>query len=165
MVKALAGQPRIEDLPELEVAYVRHIGPYKADPQLFSRLIGQLMRWAGPRGLLGRGSPLMVFYHDHPDLTEERNLRISVAIEVPAETPVDGEIGKMTVPAGRWGVVRFELLPDEYQQAWDWVMGEWLPASGYQPDDGPCFERYLNDPATHPEGRSIVDICLPVKPL
>ena len=165
MVKELNAQPRIEDLPEYHVAYVRHIGPYKGDSQLFARLIERLMRWAGPRGLLGSGSPLMVFYHDHPDLTEEQNLRLSVAIEVPAETPVEGEIGKMAIPAGRYVAVRFELLPDEYQQAWDWVMGQWLPASGYQPDDGLCFERYLNDPATHPAGRSIVDICLPIRPL
>jgi AraC family transcriptional regulator len=41
----------------------------------------------------------------------------------------------------------------------------WLPESGYQPADGPCFERYLNDPAQHPEGKHIVEIGLPVKPL
>jgi hypothetical protein len=52
----------------------------------------------------------------------------------------------------------------EYEGAWDLVFGVWLPESGYQPDDGPCYELYLNDPKEHPENKHIVDICMPVKP-
>jgi AraC family transcriptional regulator len=44
-------------------------------------------------------------------------------------------------------------------------MGDWLPDSGYQPDDRPCYELYHNDPKEHPENKCIVDICIPVKPL
>jgi AraC family transcriptional regulator len=44
-------------------------------------------------------------------------------------------------------------------------MGEWLPESGYQPDDRPAYELYHNDPKTHPQGKFIIDICMPVKPL
>ncbi|HPQ41968.1 MAG TPA: GyrI-like domain-containing protein [bacterium] len=40
-----------------------------------------------------------------------------------------------------------------------------MPDSGWQPDDRPCFELCLNNPATHPERKHIVDICIPVKPL
>jgi AraC family transcriptional regulator len=32
----------VKELPEMTVAYVRHIGPYKADAQLFERLFGKL---------------------------------------------------------------------------------------------------------------------------
>ena len=35
----------------------------------------------------------------------------------------------------------------------------------YQPEDKPAFEIYKNNPKEHPEGKSIVDICIPVKPL
>ena len=44
-------------------------------------------------------------------------------------------------------------------------MGQWLPESGYQAADAPCFEVYLNEPEQHPEGKHIVDIYEPVKPL
>lgn len=40
-----------------------------------------------------------------------------------------------------------------------------LPESGYQPDDGPCYERYHNNPEEHPEHKHIIDICVPVKPM
>ena len=67
----------------------------------------------------------------------------------------------MIIPGGKYAMAHFELLPDEYEDAY----GQWLPESGYQPADSPCFELYRNDPKTHPEGRHIVDICIPVKPL
>ena len=31
-----------------------------------------------------------------------------------------------------------EVNPDQYENAWDTVMGGWLPESGYQPDDRVC---------------------------
>ena len=63
-------------------------------------------------------------------------------------------------------MARFEIADSsEYEKAWDMVFGVWLPDSGYQPDDGPCYEHYLNNPKEHPEKKHIVDICIPVKPL
>ena len=71
----------------------------------------------------------------------------------------------MTLAAGQYAVARFELLPDQYAQAWHAVYGGWLPDSGFQPNDGPAFEWYHNDCREHPEKKAIVDICLPVRPL
>jgi AraC family transcriptional regulator len=156
----------VKDMPETTLAYVRYVGPYKGDGQLFEELFGKLFGWAGPRDLLRYPeTKTIIIYHDNPDITDEAKLRLSVCISVPAETPVDGEIGKMVLPAGKYAHARFELAGDEYQEAWDWVYRTWLPESGYQPDDRPCFEMYHNDPKTHPEGKSIVDICIGVKPL
>jgi len=156
----------VKDLPETTLAYVRYVGPYKGDGQLFEELFGKLFGWAGPRDLLRHPeTKTIIIYHDNPDITDEAKLRLSVCISVPADTPVDGEIGKMVLPAGKYALARFELATDEYQEAWDWVYRTWLPESGYQPDDRPCFEMYHNDPKTHPEGKSIVDICIGVKPL
>lgn len=28
-----------------------------------------------------------------------------------------------------------------------------------------CYEWYLNDPRTHPEGKFVIDICEPVRPV
>jgi len=42
----------VKEMPELNVAYIQHIGPYKGDTKLFAGLFGKLMGWAGPRGLL-----------------------------------------------------------------------------------------------------------------
>ena len=71
----------------------------------------------------------------------------------------------MEIGNGKYALARFELLPNEFQEAWNWVWGTWFQQSGYQPYDAPCFEWYLNDPKDHPENRFICVICIPVKPM
>ena len=156
---------RVEDVPELHLAYVRHIGPYQGDGELFGRLIGQLMRWAGPRGLGGSDPSIVIIYHDNPEITEPEKLRISVCAIVPADTPVDGEVGRMSVPGGRYAIARFEVANDEYGAAWSYVYGQWLPESGYQPDDRQCFEGYPRDARPSAPEKTVVDIYVPVRPL
>jgi AraC family transcriptional regulator len=156
----------VKPFPEMTVAYVRHIGPYAGDGALFQRLFEKLARWAGPRGLFANpDTKVLTVYHDDPQLTDEEKLRTSACITIPAEMAVDGDIGKMTLDGGDYAVGHFEINEDQYGEAWNHVMGGWLPQSGYQPDDRLCFELNLNDPNKHPEGKHLVDICIPVKPL
>jgi AraC family transcriptional regulator len=156
----------VMDVPAVHVAYVRHIGPYKGDEALFERLFNKLFRWAGARDLLNfPETKVLTVYHDNPEVTDESRLRTSVCISVPEKTAVDGDVGKMTIAGGKYAVGHFELSGDEYEAAWNSLYGTWLPESGYQPDDRPTFEMYLNDPKEHPENKAVVDIYMPVKPL
>ena len=156
----------VRDLPALHVAYVRHTGPYQGSPEVFGQLFEKLCKWAGARGLLGRqGTSLLAVYHDDPDVTEASKLRVSVCLPVAEDTPVDGDVGKMTVAGGKFAVGRFELGPGEYQQAWNLVYGTWLPESGFQPDDRLCYESYPMDVQATVPDKHVVDICVPVKPL
>ncbi|HRY32674.1 MAG TPA: GyrI-like domain-containing protein [Bacteroidales bacterium] len=153
----------VRELPKMTLAYIRHIGPYKGNEKLFESLWNRLFTWAGPRGLIGGpGFTALVVYHDDPNVTTEDKLRMSVSITVPPDTRVDGEVGKMELEAALYVIARFEVGADEFQQAWEWVYGQWFPASGYQPDDKPCFEMYPEEPR---DGKFIVDICVPVKAL
>ena len=153
----------VKELPKMTVAYIRHIGPYKGDEKLFERIWNKLFSWAGPRGLIGGNDfKSLVIYHDDPNVTIEDKLRMSVCITVPADTKVEGDVGKMEIEAARYVIARFELTAQDFQQAWDWVYGQWFPTSGYQPDDKPCFEMYPEEPK---DGKFTVDICVPVKPI
>ena len=154
----------VKELPEMTVAYVRYVGPYKGNDQLFAGLHQKLFKWAGARNLLNfPETKSIIIYHDNPQITEESKLRVSVCITVPPATVVDGEIGKLTIPSGKYALARFALLPPEYEEAWNWVYGTWLPNSGYACDDRPCFEMYHGD--GDEQGRFVVDICVPVIPL
>lgn len=165
MDKHLA-QIEVREMPEFNVAYIRHIGPYKGDSKLFDNLFGRLMNWAGPRGLIRFPETLVLtVYHDDPEITDDNKLRIDACITVPEDTPAQGEIGKMTIPGGKFAVGRFEITSEEFQEAWDTIFSHWLPESGYQPDDRPSFEIYHNNHMEHPEKKFIVDICVPVRPL
>lgn len=166
MKQPLEMDVRIEEIPETTLAYVRHVGPYAGDSELFSRLFGRLFQWAGPRNLIRfPDTQMLSIYHDDPHVTDPDKLRLSVGITVPADTAVSGDVGKMSIGPGRYAQARFEILPDQYETAWNAVYGAWLPESGFEPADGLSFERYLNNPEEHPEGKHVVEICVPVKPL
>jgi hypothetical protein len=64
----------------------------------------------------------------HKDLLEA-SLRTDVCITVPLDTQVDGEIGLATIPAGKYVITHFEIMPDQYGDAWNAVYGDWLPES------------------------------------
>jgi AraC family transcriptional regulator len=162
----LEANVEVREMPEIHVAYIRHIGPYKGDAELFRKLFEKLLKWAGPRGLLQfPETRMLTLYYDDLNITDESKLRMDVCITVPPDTPVDGEIGKTTIRAGKYAFAHFEIGVNEYEDAWNAVFGGWLPESGYQPEDGPCYELYHNNPEEHPEHKQIVDICVPVKPL
>jgi AraC family transcriptional regulator len=165
-VSSVKAEVYVENFPEMTVAYVRHVGPYKGNGQLFGVLWGKLLKWAGPRGLMAQPDVKMLcVYHDDPEVTDEQKLRVSVCITVPSVTRVDGEVGLMSIASGAYATARFEINDQEFQAAWDYMFGVWLPQSGYQPDDRLCFEWCMNDPQKHPEHKHIVKICIPVKPL
>jgi len=153
----------IKQLPDMTVAYVRHIGPYKGDEALFQGLWNKLFAWAGPKGLLAQTDLIsLAIYHDDPNITEDMKLRTSICLTVPEDTMVDGEVGKMKVEGGQYMVARFVVNATEFADAWQWVYAKWFPESGYQPDDKPCFEMYTEEPK---DNKFTVDICVPVKPL
>ena len=78
----------VKELPELHVAYIRHVGPYNQ----IGEAIEKLMRWAGPRGLINfPKTKLLGVYHDNPEITEESKLRSSACITVPKDTPVESK--------------------------------------------------------------------------
>ena len=165
-VSTIEAEVMVRQLKPMHVAYIRHVGAYKGDEALYERLIGKIMKWAGPRGLIRfPESKLLYVYHDNPEITDEEKLRISVCLTVPEDTEVGGEIGEMTIPGGQYAVGHFEISGDQFQDAWNMIFGSWLPESGYQPDDGPAFEMCLNNPDDHPEHKHIVEIHVPVKPL
>ncbi len=153
------------------LAYVRHTGPYFGDERLFQRLFGELYRWAGPRDLVVRGvTEEIIIYHDEPETVAREKLCASCCIPVPADTETAGQVGLMTLAAGRYAQARFRLDATQFGAAWNWVFGEWLPQSGYQPDDRLCYERYQHhEPTEELDGTTgrafVVDICVPVKPL
>ncbi|HRQ31189.1 MAG TPA: AraC family transcriptional regulator [Saprospiraceae bacterium] len=153
----------VKIIPEMTLAYIRHIGPYQGNENLFENLWNRLFAWAGPRGLLGQKDlKSLIIYHDDPNVTNEEKLRMSLCISVPENTEVGGEIGKMTLESANYVIARFELDASQFGEAWNWVYAQWLPQSGYQPDDKPCFEMYPEEPKN---GLFTVEICVPVKPM
>ena len=162
--RTLTADVTVQELAPMHVIYVRHVGPYAGDGEVFEKLFGKLYAFAGARGLMGPSSQTLCIYHDDPNITDEAKLRTDACLTVPEGTPVEGDVGSMVIPGGTFGIAHFELAMDEYPLAWEAVIAGWLPESGYEFDDRLSFERYGN-PDACAEGMCSVDICIPIKPV
>lgn len=143
----------IEELPELSVAALRHVGPYHRIGEVFMKL-GEIV---GRSGLFEKVPPdlgpwgptaMLGMYHDHPENTPEDELRSDAALAVSPDAELPEPLVRLEIPAGRYAryshIGPYEGLPE----AWSRLMGEWLPNSGECPRDAASLEVYRNDPST-----------------
>lgn len=147
-----------------EVIYVRHIGYYKGNSDLFTRLFKKLYKWAFARDLINSDTEWLVLYHSNGDSADDR-LRMSVCMTISKPVKGDNEIGKRMIVGGKYAFGRFELSASDYQKAWDYMILEWLPDSGFKPDDRLAYELYPTYVKAIEEGKNVVDIYIPIEPL
>jgi AraC family transcriptional regulator len=77
-------------------------------------------------------------------------------------TPPEG-VEALEVPGGRYGSYRHVGPYSELNGAFQKLYGEWLPSSGYEPDDRPSLEVYRNSPYDTPPEGLITDLLIPLK--
>jgi AraC family transcriptional regulator len=150
----------IKQLPARRVAYFRAMGPYD---QSSEKAWGELCQWAGPRGLLGPHAAMIGVSHEDPLMTDAGRLRYDACVEVSAEVRAERNISIAEIPGGKYAVGRFDGTAEQIREAYSEIYGRWMSESGYQPGDSPCYEVYLNDPKR--DGKFVMDVCVPVKPL
>lgn len=156
---------RIEDIPPLRVAYVKHMKGYE-DGEGIGKAFQTLFCWAGPRGVATPEMKVLGLALDDPDITPKDKCRYYACLAVTERAEPQGEVGIMTLRPGKYAVGRFSGGGDIFKRAYAYMYGEWLPKSGWQPDDAPGFESYIGDPEGPPENpRFTFDLYVPVKPL
>ena len=152
----------ILELPAATIAYRRLIGPYGPGIGEFWR--SEFLPWLRANGLAGR-----ICYgigHDDPSLTPAAKCRYDACVEVDNGFTVTGRTLLGHLPGGRYAVGRFRGRAERIGDFWVEMFREWLPASGYQYDARPCFERYRGKADNEAEdGVFEADICIPVRPL
>ena len=150
----------IREMPEIRVAYVRYQGAYDQIGKAYEKL----MRWAGPRGLLGTGTKTITVYQDDPAVTAIEKVRQDACITLSADVEVSGEIGRAMIPGGKHAVGRFQVDSKGFEKAWN-TMCLWLADNGWQYGGSP-YEIYHNPVETVETDRMFdVEICIPVMPL
>lgn len=154
---------RIEEMPRFHVAYLRHVGPYTE--ATIGPVWGRLMEWAGARGLLRPGVKTLGVSWDDPEVTPPEHCRYDACIVIAPGVEVDGGCATQEVGGGLYAVYRRPVACGQFTEAWNELFGQWLPTSGMQPDDRPCFELYNDVMQAPPEGPWDVSICMPVRPL
>lgn len=146
----------VKEMPAWTVAYVRKMGPY--GKEVCEAAFGELMRWAGPKGLIGRG-PMMGMYWDNPEVTAPERCRTDACLVVPPGTKVDAPLALQDIAGGPHLVCAFEIPSTDFSGAWEAAFRH-LVEQGLECADRPCYEQYHDD-CTGPTCR--FDICIPLK--
>lgn len=145
---------RIETLPEMRIAFIRHVGPYEQTDAAYAKLMG----WAGRRGLLKQGTDVFGIAYDDPQVTAAERLRYDAALVVPSEVGPEGEISIQTISGGKYAVAThqgpYETLGETYAR----LCGEWIPHSGREVSPAPALEFYRNTPTDTAPAELITDI-------
>ena len=138
----------IKTLPPQRVVYLRHTGPYDQVGATW----GKLSAWAGRRGLFGPATRMLGVSYDDPQITPPEKLRYDAALTVDRPVQPEGEFGVMELAGGEYATLLHKGPYETIGRSYQALVGGWLPQSGRELRDAPCFEVYLNSPQnTRPE--------------
>jgi len=148
----------IKTLQPMRVAFMRHTGPYGEVGSVWDRLLTMM----GKDGYLG-GNPMMLgICHDDPEVTPPAMIRYDACLAVDAAFAPSGEIGVQTVSGGEYAVTTHIGSYHQLGKTYAEFLGQWLPRSGRELADAPCFEVYLTDPDSTPADELLTDIYAPL---
>ena len=153
---------QVRELPPRHVAYMRYVGPF--GPHGIPETWEKLRTWLATRDL--RPDVTLGVSHDDPSITAPDRCRYDACVPVPPDFQADRWVNLIDIPGGKYAVREFVGTAHEIVGAWDQIFRTWLPDSGWQPDDRPCYELYPRDPNVDTKTRTFrCDLCLPVRAL
>lgn len=151
------GHVEVMDLPELRFASIDHLGVDGIE-NTFARLLA----WAEPQGLLDNPESKMArIFHDSFKTTSPNKVRMSICLLTEDDFVEDDIVNEAIIEEGRYIAAHFEIPPVEFEKAWS-ASFIWMNENGYKMAAKNPFEIYYNDFNTHPEGKAIVDLFIPI---
>jgi AraC family transcriptional regulator len=102
--------------------------------------------WAGMRGLIGPASRFIGISWDDPEITPPEKLRYDAAITLAGPVQPEGEFGVTELAGGDYATLVHKGPYENLSATYRLIFGAWLPESGRELRDAPCFEVYLNSP-------------------
>ncbi len=149
----------IKRMAPLRVAFMRHVGRYDEVGETWDRFL----EYTGKEGLVGGDSMFIGVCHDDPEVTPAGKIRYDACLTVGEDFAADGDIGVQVLAGGDYAMTTHFGAYSKLGETYTWLLGQWLPRSGRELRDTPCFEVYLNDPqSTEPEDL-LTDIYAPLK--
>lgn len=147
-------------LPERRCAGIDHTGSYMAIDHAMGQLFAELVT----RNALPAQPAMIGLFFDDPDLGPESQLRSRACLPIADSVAITAPLVETVLRGGLYARLSYTGPYADMRGAYRWLLGTWLPASGYEPDDAPIFEAYLNDPREVPQSQLRTDIHLPLRP-
>jgi len=152
----------IRDMPPRKVAYRRVLDPFREGA--VTAAADSLVEWARAEGL--EGGAWYGYMWEDPDVVPLADCRYDVAVEClefPDRATTPEDVGFFEFAAMKVAEVGMDAGIDVEMRLLDWIYRQWLPTSGFVPDDQPCFEAWVGLPFAHGFDRFELAIQLPVR--
>jgi AraC family transcriptional regulator len=153
----------VKEISPLHLAYLAYLKGYTL-PEICLTW-ERLDRWAVAHAVYDESTIRLGISLDDPLITPVEKCRYLAAITIPLSITKDRLVGIMDVPALTCAVFRVDCLADQIQGYYHSIYKDWLPDSGMQPADFPCYEVYRQTPDPSNDGRFKMDITIPLKPI
>ena len=150
---------KIQELKPMRVAFLRHVGPYGEVGATWDRLLTIL----GKDGYLGGDTLLLGICHDDPEVTPPAKVRYDACVTVGNDFAPSSGIQVQTVAGGEYAVTTHIGSYNNLGRSYAELLGQWVPRSGRELRDAPCFEVYLNDPQSTAPEDLLTDIYAPLQ--
>ena len=149
----------IKQLKPMRVAFMRHVGPYDEVGKTWDEFLTNMRK----DGYLA-GNPMMFgICHDDPEVTSPAKVRYDACLTVDEGFTPSGEIGVQTVAGGSYAMTTHTGPYNQLGRTYAEFLGQWLPRSGRELRNAPCFEVYMNDPQSTPSEELLTDIYAPLQ--
>lgn len=152
-------EPTVKYLPDLHLAYIRHIGSYDKVASSFQRL----MVWAASHLVLKLKPTTLGIVHDNPDLTAEEKIRFDACVIVNKAIQPKGEIGYKKVEGGKFAIFRYKGAYENFYSVYDFIYNICLFEKGWELSDKPALEWYIKSPPFYKPENYITDFYVPIK--
>jgi AraC family transcriptional regulator len=150
---------KIQQLKPRRVAFLRHVGPYGEVSSTWDRLLTIM----GKDGYLGGGTMMLGICHDDPEVTPSAKIRYDACVTVGDDFVPGGDIQVQTVAGGEYAMTTHAGPYNNLGRTYAELLGQWVPRSGRELRDVPCFEVYLNDPQSTAPEDLLTDIYAPLQ--
>ncbi len=115
------------------------------EPESLFETWDTLSHWAERQGIPEASQYRLAWCFDNPALTPANKCRYEASIEIDSKIDVIEPFSIINLPEGKYAVIYVKGSPYDITQAQIYLFSFWLPNSGYEPDNLPMLERYLND--------------------
>ncbi len=132
----------IKNMKERRLAVVEHRG----DPNTLGESVNKLIHWAQNQTMNLKPKPgeAFGFAYDDPKTTLASEFRFDLAITVPEQVTVKGDVVEKRLPEGRYAVVMHKGSREMISDTIYGLYRDWLPQSNEELGDLPCIFCYYN---------------------
>jgi len=161
-----ARQVRVEQVRQIIVAFVRHVGAYDnllEKGSSMAALWAELFHWGNAEKLINSDSLLIGIPQDDPSVTPLEKQRFDVCVQIPEFRNPSGHIGCQTIVVGLFGVGRhygsFDNLAETYMHVYDSL----ITGGKYRLRTQPPFEVYSYSHVKEDIRIHFTDVYLPIE--